>query len=505
MNRRLHILLSVLICGGILLASSCKPKKSALSPAAVQQGEISFDEYFIDANTHFNNNNYEMALKLYNRCIDLKPNEASVYYQISRIYNTENSIEKSLQFALKANQLDASNPYYAMWYARLLRHVNNTSEAVNVLETCRKLNPKDEFLVKDLDAVYALQSATDKRITIWKELIDAKGFKLNYNLKLIELYKQKKDFNSAHLQYDEIKKAAPGKAQYYIEDGNLYLENGDKTNAFINFEKALSINPNNWQLNQSLYKHYTSEKNSNLAVKYLSAGMKDPYTRFETKAVLAAEINKNLLSDSSLQKHALICADAFFELYPDNANALNTAASFYEINKQYINADFGYSRCINLMPNTYDAWLGAIRCHQSIYGAQKTLLLIDSALEYFPNTASLYTMGATNAAAIKNWNSVSNYASSGLSFALLNTDIQNLTYYKAKAEFHKNDFKTAMQTLNSGNFNDDSDGRYFDLLGDIYFKLNQIEQALIQWKKALAKGAVNNLLTKKISDSKYYE
>lgn len=157
------------------------------------------------------------------------------------------------------------------------------------------------------------------------------------------------------------------------------------------------------------------------------------------------------------------------------------------------------------MPNTYDAWLGAVRCHQTLYGAQKTLLLIDSALEYFPNTAALYTLAATNASQIKNWNSVINYASSGLSFALLPNDIQNLTYYKAKAEFFKNDFKTAQQTLNSGNFNEDSEGKYFDLLGDVYFKLNQTDQALAQWKKALDKGTPNNMLTKKISDRKYYE
>ena len=72
-------------------------------------------------------------------------------------------------------------------------------------------------------------------------------------------------------------------------------------------------------------------------------------------------------------------------------------------------------------------------------------------------------------------------------------------------EFFKNDFKTAQQTLNSGNFNEDSEGKYFDLLGDVYFKLNQTDQALEQWKKALDKGTPNNMLSKKISDRKYYE
>ncbi len=505
MKRCLHILLSGLIFGGILLASSCKPKKTALTGLPVQRSEISFDDYFIDATTHFNNNNYEMALKLYNKCVDINPTEASTYYQISRIYNSYNANEKALQYALKANQINASNAYYAIWYARLLRNINNLNSAESVLENCRKANPKDDYVVKELDALYALQSATDKRITIWKDLVDAKGFKLNYGLKLIELYRQKKDYAAAHQIYDNIKKAAPGKYQYWIDDGNLYLESGDKVNAFLNFEKALSINPNNWQLNQTLYKHYQSESNNAQAGKYLELGLKDPYTTFDTKAVLVAEIFSINKKDPKYATFALLCADVLADQYKQNANALNTAATIYEFHQQTSKADLCYTKCIDLQPNTFDAWLGAIRCHKTLYGPAKTLNLIDSALEYFPNTAALYVSAASNGASMKNWNKVAEYASNGLSFALITEDIKNLNYYKALAEFHKNDFNAALKTLNTLTLDETIDGKYFELLGDINYKLNKTDQALTLWKKAQSAGANNTMLTKKITDGKYHE
>ena len=505
MKRGIHILLSGLIIGGILFASSCKPKKSVANAVVAQRTELAYGDYFIDACTHYNNSNYDMALKLFNKCIDLKPEEASAYYQISRIYNAESATEKSLQFALKAYQFNSVNPYYAIWYARLLRNVNNLESAVEVLESCRKSNPLDEYIVKELDGVYALQSATDKRLTIWNDLIAKKGFKLNYTLKLIELYKQKKDYTAAHQQYDNIKKAAPGKVQYFIDDGNLYLETGDKTNAFANFEKALSINPNNWQLNSTLFKHYRSEKNYTQAAKYLQLGLNDPYTKFDSKAMLAAELNKDLASDSSNRQYTLIFAKALSEQYSNNAQALNTAGIFFEEQYLYSKADWCYSKSIELLPNTYDAWLGAIRCHQRLYGPAKTLLLIDSALEYFPNTASLYTMAAQNADQLKKYTSVIEYCNAGTSFAIINADIQNLSYYKAKAEFYKNDYKSALQSLSFAANDDKSEGRFLDLLGDIYYHLNQKDLALLKWKKALENGATNSKLSKKISDGKYYE
>lgn len=49
------------------------------------------------------------------------------------------------------------------------------------------------------------------------------------------------------------------------------------------------------------------------------------------------------------------------------------------------------------------------------------------------------------------------------------------------------------------------DGTLLEHLGDVYFKLGQLEQAKDTWKKATEKGEKNPLLLKKIQDGKYYE
>ena len=97
---------------------------------------------------------------------------------------------------------------------------------------------------------------------------------------------------------------------------------------------------------------------------------------------------------------------------------------------------------------------------------------------------------------MKNWNKVAEYASNGLCFALITEDIKNLNYYKALAEFHKNDINTALKTLGTLNLNESTDGKYFELLGDINYKLNKTDQALSLWKKAQSAGANNTMLTK---------
>jgi hypothetical protein len=218
-----------------------------------------------------------------------------------------------------------------------------------------------------------------------------------------------------------------------------------------------------------------------------------------------AEIFTNAKKSPSNRSYAIMCADAMADQYSQNANALSTSATIYEYYTLTAKADLCYTKCIAILPNSFDAWLGAIRCRQTLYGPAKSLNLIDSALEYFPNTASLYVSAAANSATMKNWNKVAEYAGNGLSFALITEDIKNLHYYKALAEFHKNDFNMALKTLNTLTLNETIDGKYFELLGDINYKLNKTDQAIALWKKAQSAGANNTMLTKKIADGKYYE
>jgi len=51
----------------------------------------------------------------------------------------------------------------------------------------------------------------------------------------------------------------------------------------------------------------------------------------------------------------------------------------------------------------------------------------------------------------------------------------------------------------------DDDGTLLEHLGDVYYKINEIEKAIEYWKKAKSKGEDNPILFKKISEGKLYE
>ncbi|HEY1045439.1 MAG TPA: tetratricopeptide repeat protein [Bacteroidia bacterium] len=491
----------------MVFLNACKPRKVKSNPnGAVEQSEFSFDDYFIDANTHFNNGNYETALKLYEKCLALKPEVASVYYQISRIQFSQKDYVKGLQNSARANELDPANVYYATFYAFNLNRYGTKSKGPEILETCYKLNPKDELVVKSLDTIYALNGMTDKSISLWNNYIETKGFNIRYALRLIDLYKSKSDFASAHKQYDAIKKAAPRKFKYFIDDGNLYLEQKDEENAMKNFEKALSISPDNYSLNISLYKYQLKKNNKALSLKYLEQAFADPNTNFETKSSICSEINSKVKTDTSYLAFTSPLAKIISKQYPSNFSAQSTAGRFYELNGNQKEAFTCYKNATNSNPNYFDAWIGGLRCAKG-YSSKDTLLkFAEKAIEFFPFTATIYLEASKSAASMKLWKEAESYGQTGVRYSTSGDSTKfKLILILANAQMQLSQLDAAIATIASVDNNFKGNYDLYELTGDVYYKKGDVTKALEFWNKAKDAGSKNPILDRKLNEKKYIE
>ncbi len=490
----------------MMAIGGCKAKKNR-DAAGSPTGEASsqFDSYFIDACTHANTGNYEVALRLFNKCKDLKPAEASVYYEMSKLYEKTDDKTQSLQSAMKAWEYAPTNTFYALWYAQKLRQNGQVDQAIEVLEKIYDAHKKEEHIAKELDYLYDRKNATAKRIELWNTYQSARGYKLSAALKLVDLYKSQKDYKSAHMIYDQIKKASPGKYQYFIDDANLYLEHGDEVNANINFEKAIEINPNNWKVNYALYKSYRAKKDKQKAGVYLKQAFGDVNTSFDSKISACMELNTELKTDSSARYFTNIVALELVRLYQGNASALLTAAGFFEENGQTAEALDNYQKAYGINPNMYDAWIGAINASEKLGLTKNVASTSEKALEYYPNVASLY------ATAAKAWNQLLDHRKalelsiSGKSFALDNEVTYLLLVQEGYAQFRLKSYREAEKAYAEAMAINSTEKELYDQIGNVQFFLGKTDEAVNSWKKAKELGLRNTTIDKKINDRKFHE
>jgi tetratricopeptide (TPR) repeat protein len=509
-----HIPFVFLALIAVMVMEGCKAKKNttqADSRGMHESGEL-FDNYFIDACAQANNGNYDVALKLFAKCRDLKPEEASVYYEMSKLYDKMGDKTMSMQNAMKAWQISPENKFYALWYATTLRQNSQTDQAIEVLDRIFSANQKDEYIARDLDYLYAKKGelsnsreATSKRIALWNTYQSAAGYKLSASLKLIELYKSQKDYTSAHRVYDEIKKASPGKYQYFIDDANLYLEHGDEVNANINFEKAVEINPNNWKINYALYNSYRKKNDLVKAEVYLKKAFADVNTSFENKISACIALNAEVKTDTNIRYLTNIIAPELLRLYPDNANAVITAAKFYQESGNIKSAYSSFQRARTLNPNLFDAWMGAINCSEKLGLYNDMVSLAEQALEYYPNVSALYATAAKGYNALKEYGKALDYCVSGKSFALDNEAKYLLLMQEGFAHFNLKKYADAEKAYEAAMAINQAEKELYDQLGNVKFFLNKTDEAVSNWRKAKEMGLKNNVIDKKINERKFYE
>lgn len=507
MNAKAYIPIFLVALTCLMASGGCKSKKSK-TPYDTQAGPGQpgeFDSYFIDACTHANNGNHETALKLFAKCRDMKPEEASVYYEMSRVYDKTNEKDLALQNAMKACEFAPQNKFYALWYAVKLRQNNNVDLAIEVLEKTQKANPMDEPVVKELDYLYDRKGDTRKRIALWNDYQDHTNYKLNTSLKLIELYRSIKDYQAAHRVYEQIKKASPGKYQYFIDDANLYLEHGDEVNANLNFEKAIEINPNNWKVNYALYQSYRKKNDKLKAGMYLGKAFADVNTSFESKTSTCIELNNEVKTDTSARYYTNIVAAELVKLYPGNANAILTAARFYEQGGNLNAALDNYQKAYSINPNMFDAWLGAINTSERLGLDKNTAAVSEKALEYYPNVSSLYASAAKAFNRLKEYQKAIDYCTSGKSFALDNEARYNLLVQEGFALFKLKKYQEAEKAYEAALAINSGEKELYDEMGNVKFFLNKADEAVNNWKKARELGLNTTTINKKISDAKYYE
>lgn len=500
-----HIFLLLVAIIAVAGMESCKARKKQGATASVSpEANTIFESTFIDACTHANNGNTEMAIKYFRKCAEIKPQEASVQYELSRMYERTGDPILTLQYAMNAYQLAPQNKFYAIWYAGRLSQGKQYDAAIKVLAKAREDNKKDAQIVNDLDRLYDLMNSTDKRIELWNSY-QAEGYKLTSALKLIELYKSKKDYKSAHMVYDEIKKASPRKYQYFIDDANLYLSQGDEVNANANFEKALEINPNNWNINTALFQVYKNKKDMAKAGTFLKQAMKDINVSMTDKLTFAGKLYREAKNDTLLCYYTNIIATELENMYPDHAESRFTAAESWRVCGFPGKALVDYRKASELNPNLYDAWVGAIESAEQLGQYEDMLSSCNAAIDYFPNIAFLYAKSASASNHLGKYQQALDIAQNGMRYALDDNAKSQLLVQQGLANFGMKKYEVSLKSFEDAMAIPGTGSELYDYLGNVQFFLGKTEEAVKNWEKARQMGMNSNTLERKIKDRKYYE
>ena len=527
-----------------LLFFSCKTNKEVINKT-LTSSEVErsrFADLYIKATNLAMLENTDKAIMLYEQCKELRPKNASTYYELSRLYALKRNAGLAYKNAERAYEINPSNKWYLLQRAIVLKATSQNKKAIEAYEDLIKLDKKNLSALYELAQLYQVSEMPKKAAETLSriETISGKNPQLSY--------------------------------QKYM----LLMDAGEETDALKEISSLLKQSPENGMGNLAMAQYYEKKGEEEKVFDKIVFVFEDAGIRTDTKLNILMDYITKSKGDIKKQKETEKLIATMKRVNPKDVESYVAAGDYYLSKKETKKANENYEQALEFSTNSYPIYMQLLENEFNEKNYSKVIEYATNAIELYPtqpvlflykgmgykeskdfvNAVSSFKMGAGilvddeklefefYSKLGETYNDQKDYLNSDKYFEkALNVNglepfmLNNYSYYlslrKDKLEkaaelskksnniypknasfndtygwilFQQEKFEEAEIWLkksieNGGNLS----GTVLEHYGDVMIQLNKESEALKYWNLAKEAGDFSDKLTDKIKDKKYYE
>ena len=532
------ILFSVISCKTNKDATSVNDKKVSISE--VKDGQ--FKSLFIEANKQKMLENYEKAIKTFEKCKTLRPNNGATLFELSKLYQAKGDVFLAIGEVEKAVKTNQKNKWYLLQLARLQQKSNQHKKAIKTYEKIIVLDPKNKSALIELLSSCEVENEFEKAGETLKHLEKISG-------------------KSPQISYQKY----------------LFFRQANKTKKAVeSLEEIIELDPKNGVANLELAKYHQNLGKGNLAFEELKLALADKRLPSDTKLGILMDYTRNASRSMEIKLQTEELLKIMAETHPKNVKSYVAYGDFYNTFDQLEKSRSNYLKATEFAKNSFPIFTQIMdldtRLNNNIYLEKDA----EKALENYPTQPMFYLYKGIAENGLKKYRKAISTFNSGKSILIDNEELlfefysnlgstyNNLKEYKKSDEAYDNAMeinglqpyllnnysyylslrneklekaqemsKKANELVpNNASFNDtygwiffqqgkytdaeiwinkalqnggDKSGTVLEHYGDIMSKLNKVEKAMEYWLKAKKNGEVSDKIDLKIKDKKYHE
>lgn len=361
-----------------------------------QKEDRSKDEYqyknnFYSALKQKSLENYDQAVKYFEKCIKLEGKEAAAYYELSRIYFTQEKISESLKNSKIAYNLSPKNKWYALFYAENLFSNKHYYEAVRVYKHLIKQDNKNEDYYLELAICYLYKNDLKSAIKTYNSLENIIGLNHYTTTQKYKIYIDLKDFKNAAKELELFLKENPHDIQIYEMLSDCYILDNNFDKAFETLKKLSEINPGSAAVHLTLSDFYLQNGNIPEYQKELKIAFKS--NKLEAKSKLRKIIPLlNPIYENNFEDidFLLELSKIFVDHHPNDEMSNYIYADLLRLTKDIDNSITFYKKVVEINSNQKDAWIDLLFLELQKNLIQDLITDSETALELFPTNPTFY-------------------------------------------------------------------------------------------------------------------
>ena len=402
-------------------------------------------------------NQLENALKIFESCILLQPNDDAAYFALASVAEKLNKNQSAIKALEHASKLDPSNLYYAEHLAEMLEQAGDYPKAIEHYKKLSKLFPSNANFYFSLGDCYIKLNRYKEAFETLTKIERVIGVSAAVTVEKFKLLRaQKKDDAAEKLLVEEYQKN-PSDPTILVNLIDFYFEKKKIEEAFQLLKQLSISDPENGNVHLTLAQFYLQKNDKINCYKELKLVFDNLEVELDTKTQLIMYFIEN---QSKIDNEVVDLTKKLVSIYPNEAKSHTLLGDVYMKIDKEVDALISFQNAVRLDPSKPSIW--------------QQVLIMEYQKQDFE---SLYKDGK---------NAISFFPLEANFFLLTGTAANQL-----------NLFKEAIEVLQIGKEivvkNPSLKAEFFALIGQSYFKLKQLKEGQEFFEKALDLNPNNQL------------
>ena len=434
----------VLQCNSALLWAQTEPEEIKLDTDQ-------FQEFFYESLLQKGIENYDKAIVALEKAMKIKPNDATVYYELGKNYLALKEYKNAYNSFESATKIDPKNKWFWIGMYDVSYETKNFTQGITVINKLIEFDPKYK---EDLTSLYMGTNQFEKALVLIQELDETYGKTDRRELYKIQILSQGKFQNIAITNLEHLIIKNPQEEANYISLIFLYSKNNEEAKAFETVQKLEKAIPNSEWAQVTLFKNYLDSNDAPKAIKAMNIVLASAKIDSKIKHRIVNEFliftDKNPQYSADLEK-----AVGYF----DKDTAVDVAkeiGKFFHAKKQWDKAIHYYEKSVSKESvDVVETNLLLLQAHteqkQFDIVAKKALVLIET----FPTQPQFYYYTGLAYNQLQQFKKAKDLLEMGMDYVVenkeleINFNIQLGEAYNGLGDFKKKDlfFSKANQLL----------------------------------------------------------
>ena len=437
MKKGIIILLCLVSVQTFAQWKSYYPEGKKKNKKAVEQ-EVDKDNFMF--NTHLfgalkakSLENFEEALKQFQKCIKLNDKQAVPFYESALINKNQGNFELAVEQIKIATTLEENNRWYRLAFAEILFSNQDFKNAATQYKKLLLTEPGNEEIYYMLADTYIYDNNFLKAIAVYDDLEENKGISKMISMQKHKLYMELQKKKNAINELVNLLEKFPNDIEALEILSEVYLLNDEKDKAFEIFKKLAIIAPDNGRIHLTLADYYREQGDNMKSFEELKLAFKSTKLGVDIKVRILVSYFQLLAVNHIMREQAYALAKLLIEAHPNEVKPHAVYADILYTDNRFREAKEQYSIVLEKDKTKSQVWSQVLFIQAEQNDFEGMLKTSDEALTYFSTDPLFYYFNGVSNKWFKHYPEAISALEMGVEFVIDN-EMLLLEFYSSLAD-----------------------------------------------------------------------